>query len=136
MTSGMLVAFGFSWMVVAALLGLHLGARHANHIETLAGLAQRGDLAGFYKAFEAFQWRTSVHAHGMLFSLSAIAVGLALPLAGYGQTMSAVLVAAFIVATVVWTLSACMRIRLLMGVGDLAFVCTVAIVAWGAATHL
>ena len=136
MTSGVLIAFGFSWMVVAALLGLYLGARHETHLENLAGLAERGDLAGFYKTFEAFQWRTSVHAHGMLFSLSAIAVGLALPLTGYGQTTSAVLVGALIVATVVWTLSAFMRIRLLMGLGDLGFVCIVAIVAWGAATHL
>jgi hypothetical protein len=136
MTSGVLVAFGFSWMMVAALLGLHLGARHANHIDTLSRLAQGGDLAAFYQTFEAFQWRTSVHAHGMLFSLSAITVGLALPLAGYGQTMSAVLVGTLIVATVIWTLSACMRIRLLMGLGDLAFVCIVATVAWGAATHL
>ena len=136
MASGLLISFGFSWMVVAALLGLYLGARHETHLQTLGGLAARGDLTEFYKIFEAFKWRSSVHAHGMLFSLSAIAIGLALPLTGFGQTTSVAVAGASIVGTVVWTLAGFMRIRLLMGLADVSFLCTIAVVAWGAATNL
>lgn len=125
-----LIAFGFGWMVVAALLGLYLGAKHEGHLGDLGQAAARGDLASYHRIFEAYKWRSSVHAHGMLFSLSSIAVGAVLPQTGMGRAAMEYLVAGLIFATVVWTLAALRRIRPAMGVADLLFLGSLATVAW------
>jgi len=125
-----LIAFGFGWMVVAALLGLYLGARHEGHLGDLEKAAARGDLAGYHRTFEAYKWRSSIHAHGMLFSLSSVAVGAVLPQSGMGTAAMQYLVAGLIFATVVWTLAALRRIRPAMGLADLLFLGAMATVAW------
>jgi hypothetical protein len=136
MTSDLLIAFGFGWMVVAALLGLYLGATHDAHSQSLEASAAQGDLAAFHRTLEAYKWRGSVHAHGMLFSLSSIVVGVILPRTGFSKAAVEAMVGALIVATVVWTLSALKRIQLLMGLGDLLFVGTIATAAWGIARNV
>lgn len=135
MSNGVLIAFGLGWMVVAAFLGLYLGAKHDAHNQTLEASAERGDLAEFHRTLEAYKWRGSVHAHGMLFSLSAIVVGVILPQTGFSKATAEALVATLIVATVVWTLSALKRIQVLMGLGDLLFVAAIAMSAWGVAKN-
>lgn len=125
-----LIAFGFGWMVVAALLGLYLGARHEGHLGALEKSAVRGDLASYHRTFEAYKWRSSIHAHGMLFALSSVAVGAVLPQTGLGKVAMEYLVAGLIFATVVWMLAALRRIRPLMGMADLLFAGALATVAW------
>jgi hypothetical protein len=125
----MLIAFGFAWMVIAALIGLFLGAKHENHIETLGSAAACGNFVEYHRIFEAYKWRSSVHAHGMLFSLTSVAVGLVLLQSGHGVPMPGALAGALTIATVVWTLAALRRIRPLMGLADLLFICAIATVA-------
>lgn len=136
MSNGVLIAFGLGWMVVAAFLGLYLGAKHDANNQTLEASAARGDLATFHRTLEAYKWRGSVHAHGMLFSLSSIVVGVILPQTGFSKATAEAMVGALIVATVVWTLSALKRIPVLMGLGDLLFVATIAMAAWGVAKNV
>lgn len=130
MTGSMLISFGFAWMVVAALIGLFLGAKHENHIEALGSAAACGNFSEYHRIFEAYKWRSSVHAHGMLFSLSSVAVGLVLrsPASG-GVSGSPAIIATLIFATVAWTLAAAVRIRPLMGLADLLFIGAIAVVA-------
>lgn len=125
-----LIAFGFGWMVVAAVLGLYLGARQEGHLGHLDKAAARGDLAAYHRTFEAYKWRSTVHAHGMLFALSSVAVGAVLPQAGLGKAQMEYLVAGLMMATVVWMVAALRRIRPVMGVADLVFAGSLATVAW------
>jgi len=130
-TGYVLVAFGFCWMVVAALIGLYLGAKHQGHIEQLEAAANSGNLASYHQAFEAYKWRSTVHAHGMLFSLSSAGVGLLLTPSGSGIVFfgTEAVVGTLISATVVWTLAALRRMRPLMGLADLLFIGAIAVVA-------
>lgn len=133
--SSILIAFGLAWMVVSAFLGLYLGAKHDAHNDKLDVCAQTGDLVLFHRTLEAYKWRGTVHAHGMLFSLSSIVVGVILPLTGLGQRSSEILIASLVFATIIWTLSAMKRFQLLMGFGDLLFVGSIAVAAWGVAKN-
>ncbi len=134
MTGNELVAFGFAWMVVAALIGLYLGVKHESHVKTLESAAAGGDLVEYHRVFDAYKWHSSVHAHGMLFSLSSVGVGIVLasPL-GSAIPGAAGIVAALIFATVAWTLAAATRLRPLMGMADLLFLGVMALVAGGVA---
>jgi hypothetical protein len=138
MHGNLLIAFGFGWMVVAALIGLYLGARHEGHIGRLRDAASGGTLAEYHRVFEAYKWHSSVHAHGMLFSLSSVVVGLVLSRIEVRVAIvgDAVLIGLLISATVVWTLAAMRRIRPLMGLADLAFICVMAVTAFGVACAL
>lgn len=133
MNNLILIAFGFGWMVVAALLGLYLGAKHEGHLKDLESAAASGCLAQYHRTFETYKWRASIHAHGMLFSLSSIAIGIVLPQTGFDPAAARWLIAALMVATVVWTLAALRRIRPVMGVADIAFAGSLATVAWNMA---
>jgi len=130
MTGNLLIAFGFGWMVVAALIGLYLGARHEKHIETLASAAAGGNLGEYHRIFEAYKWRSSMHAHSMLFSLSAVVVGQVLgsPV-GSGVPYANGVAGALAFATVLWTMAAARRMRPAMGVADLLFLSVIAVVA-------
>lgn len=131
MSSSILIGFGFLWMAVAALIGLYLGAKHDLHLAALNTSAVLGDLLDYHARFDEYKWRTTMHAHGMLFSLSAIVAGIAMPTTAWGESGRTILVALFMGATVLWTLAAAKRIRALMGVGDLAFLAAIAAMAWG-----
>lgn len=130
-----LIAFGFGWMVVAALLGLYLGARHPSHLVDLNNAAARGDLGSYHRIFETYKWRSSIHAHGMLFALSCIAIGIVLPQAGLEPSMARGLIACLIIATVAWTPAALRHIRPIMGVADMVFAGSLVTVAWSLASQ-
>jgi hypothetical protein len=133
--SNILVAFGLSWMVVAAFIGLYLGAKQESHLKALETASLLGDLAEFHRTFAAYKWGSSVHAHSMLFSLSAIVIGIELPQTGYGARTIKLLVAVFITAIIVWTLSGLKQMRWVMGLCDLVFVAVIIMTAWGVATR-
>jgi hypothetical protein len=129
MTAHLLIAFGFGWMVVSALIGLYLGAKHEGYIEQLKAAAASEDLARYHEVFEAYKWRSSVHAHGMLFALSSVGVGLALSGRAGDVLPGEALVGALMFATVVWTLAAMRRVRPLMGLADLLFIGALVVIA-------
>ena len=136
MAASVLIAFGFGWMVVAAILGLVLGAKHVDHLDQLERAVSDGDFARYHRELESYKWRSSVHAHGMLFSLSSVGVGLVLAQKGFVANGAEALAGALIAATVVWTPAAMRRIRLLMGLADLLFVGALAWVAVAVARGL
>jgi hypothetical protein len=131
MNSNLLIGFGFGWMVVSALIGLYLGAKHEGHLGQLQAAAASGNLPEYHRLFEAYKGFSSVHGHGMLFSLSSVAVGLVLSRndARVALLGDATLVGLLISATVVWTLAAMRRVRPLMGLADLVFIGAIAITA-------
>jgi hypothetical protein len=129
MNSEILIAFGFGWMVVAALIGLYLGAKHERQTDRLRSAAASGNLPEYHRVFEAYKWHSSVHAHGMLFALSSVGVGLALSRAGGALPFAEALVGTLILATVLWTVAALRRIRPLMGLADLMFIGVLAVIA-------
>lgn len=133
MNATVLIAFGFGWMVVAALLGLYLGAGHENHLKQLAAAAGRGDLAAYHQALDSFKWRSSVHGHGMLFSLAAVAAGFALARTGFGTAASEAVAGTLMFVPIVWTGAALRRVRPLMGLADVLFVAAIAVMAVGIA---
>ena len=130
-----LIAFGFGWMVVAAFLGLFLGARHPSHLGDLKNAASRGDLGSYHRIFESYKWRSSIHAHGMLFALSSIAIGIVLPQSGLAPTEARWLIAGLVIATVAWTPAALCRFRPVMGAADIVFAGSLAIVAFNLASN-
>jgi hypothetical protein len=134
-TGDMLVVFGFGWMVVGALIGLVLGAKHERHIDALGSAAACGNFVEYHRMFEAYKWRSSVHAHSMLFSLSAVGVGLVLG-SPVGSGVPDPVAAVLVVATVTWTLAATRRFRPLMGLADLLYLGAIATVAFGVAQRL
>ena len=129
MAASILIAFGFGWMVAGAFLGLYLGAKHPGLLDQLGAAAAEGNLAVYHRAFEAYKWRSSVHAHTMLFSLSSIAVGSLLSRNEFASVSAEALAGTLMFATVVWSFSALARIRALMGLSDLLFVASMAWVA-------
>lgn len=130
-----LIAFGFGWMVVAALLGLYLGAKHPSHLGNLHEAAARGDLDRYHRTFEVYKWRSSIHAHGMLFALSCIAIGIVLPQAGLTPTAARWLIGSLVVATIAWTPAALQHIRPIMGLADIVFTGSLATIAWNIAAN-
>jgi hypothetical protein len=129
MTNDLLIAFGFSWMLVAALIGLYLGVRHEAHGLGLARDAESGNLIEYHRRFDAYKWRSSIHAHAMLFSLSSIVVGIVMPRTGLGDAGQQWLTYALVASTVVWTAAALGRIRPAMGLADILFAASLASVA-------
>ncbi len=125
--SELLVLFGFVWILASALIGLAIAGRHEPHVASLDALARRGDLFGYHRALDAYKWRVTVHAHGMLFAMVAIVVGLAMPKLGYSSIVKDAIAAAFAVAAVVWTIGGFYSAKAAMAIADLMFV--VAIVA-------
>lgn len=136
MSAKILIAFGFVWMVVAALFGLILGSKHDDHVQSLIRAAGQMDLSKFYDDLESYKWRATVHAHGMLFSLTSVVIGLCLPHIGFGHGISTGLAGATITATVLWSLSSLRRVRMLMAVSDLLFIGAISTTAWGVIVHL
>lgn len=120
--SDLLILFGFAWILASALLGLMLAGRHEPHVASLDDLARNGDLFGYHRALDAYKWRVTVHAHGMLFALVTIAIGFALPKMAYAAPVTDGLAGALMLATVVWTVAGFKSIKLAMAAADLVFV--------------
>ena len=124
-----LIAFGFGWMVVAAILGLFLGAKHEVHLGGLAKAAFDNNLLRYHEELERFKWRSSVHAHGMLFALSSVAIGVMLPRTGLEPLETRIIIAAVMALTIAWTLAALWRFRPVMAIADIAFTIVLVVIS-------
>jgi len=123
--SDVLILFGFSWIVFSALIGLLVGLRHEPHLEDLGNLARRGDLHGYHVTLDAFKWRVTVHAHGMLFSLVSIVIGLCIPKMAYPQLVTDALAVVLMASSALWTLAGFRSVTIAMGIADLMFLASV-----------
>jgi hypothetical protein len=134
--ANMLVLFGFSWMVVAACIGFYLARRHELTSVRLEEIAAKGNLLDYHRVNYAYKWNKTVHAHAFLFSMVAVAVGLAMGKMNYADTVTNILAVALMVSAVVWTLGGVLSNRPLMVIGDLTLLASVATTAVGLAKAL
>lgn len=132
----LLIIFGFSWMVVAALIGFLLAKRHEDTLVDLAQIAAKGDLAEYHRVNDAYKWNKTVHAHAFLFSVVAVAIGLAMARMGYAESTLRILCGALMASAVLWTLGGLRSNRPLMVIGDLTLLASVAAAAVGVALAL
>lgn len=114
-----LVIFGFTWMVVGALIGLYVGARHEPHLEQLEEIAKNGSLLEYHRTLDAYKWKVTVHAHSMLFALVTVAIGLVMPKLTYSETVATALSGILMLAPVVWSVGGWRFSKPIMAVGDL-----------------
>lgn len=129
--SDMLQLFGFTWMIVSALIGLYLGVKHLGVAERLDALANAGQLAEYHRQHTAFRWTVTVHAHGFLFSVVCVLVSMVLPRLALAPMVVSAVGIGLMVSTVIWTGAALARFRPLMGLADVGFLAAIATTAVG-----
>ncbi len=129
-----LVAFGFVWMIVAAMIGLVLGAKHDGHLEKLRQYAKDGDLVAYHRDTEKYKAGATVHAHSFLFSVVLILVAMVVGKLPFPEIVKDSVPYVLMGSTVLWTISALRIIRPLMIVADGVFFLTVIGVAYGLVT--
>lgn len=134
--ANLLIMFGFSWMVVAALIGLALAKRHETAQDQLVKFAAEGNLPDYHRVNDVYKWNKTVHAHAFLFSVVAVCIGLAMPKMNYSETVSKVLAIALMLSAVVWTLGGLRSNRPLMVIGDLTLLISIVTAAVGLAKTL
>ena len=134
--ANILVMFGFSWMVVAAIVGLLLAKRHETTLVDLEKIAATGNLAEYHRVNDAYKWNKTVHAHAFLFSVVAVTVGLAMAKMGYSEQVINGLAIALMAAPPVWTVGGLLANRPLMAIGDLTLLVSVSMAAIGIAMAL
>ena len=134
--ANILVMFGFSWMVVAAIIGLLLAKRHETAVGQLEKIAATGNLAEYHRVYDAYKWNKLAHVHSFLFSVVTVCIGLAMPRMNYPEAVSNGLAIALIVSTVVWTTGGLRLSRPLMVIGDLTLLVSLVTAAVGIAKAL
>jgi hypothetical protein len=128
---GVLIGFGFVWMVVGALVGLYVAGRHEPHLENLEAIARAGSLLDYHRALDAYKWKVTVHAHSLLFPLLSILVGLVFPRMSLPGVVASALPWALMASAVVWTAGGLKFIKQVMALGDLLLLASLITTAVG-----
>ena len=126
-----LLAFGFTWMIVAALVGIVLGAKHDHHLEKLRQYAKEGNLAAYHQDTETYKAGATVHAHSFLFSVVLVLVAMVVGKLPFPPIVTENIPYVLMCSTTLWTVSALRVIRPLMIVADAVFFLVVIAVAYG-----
>ena len=134
--ANMLVMFGYSWMVMAAIIGLLLAKRHETTLGDLERIAATGNLSEYHRVNDGYKWNKTVHAHAFLFSVVSVAIGLAMPRMNYPDAVTSVLAIALMVAVVVWTVGGLRSSKPLMVIGDLTLLASIVATVVGMARAL
>lgn len=129
--ANVLIMFGYSWMVIAAIIGLLLAKRHEGTLVALEQIAATGNLVEYHRVNDGYKWNKTVHAHAFLFSVVAVTVGLAMDRMSYSVEVKGAIAIALMLSAVVWTLGGMRSIKLLMGIGDMVLLASVATSAVG-----
>ncbi|MFA7282817.1 MAG: hypothetical protein WC100_22255 [Sterolibacterium sp.] len=134
--ANVLMTFGFSWMVVAAIIGFLLAKRHEVSLAQLEKIAAAGNLAEYHRVNDGYKWNKTIHAHAFLFSVVAVLVGLVIPKMAYSPMVTDGLAIALMCAAVVWTLGSIRSLVPIMAIGDFLLLGSVATSALGLARAL
>lgn len=134
--ANMLVMFGFSWMVMGAIIGLLLAKRHETAVGDLEKIAASGNLAEYHRVGEVYKWHKLVHVHSFLFSVVAVCIGLAMAKMGYSAALIDALAIALMLAPPVWTVGALRMSKPLMVIADLTLLVSLVMAAFGMAKAL
>ncbi len=134
--ANMLVMFGFSWMVMGAIIGLLLAKRHETAVADLELIAVSGNLAEYHRVYDSYKWNKLVHVHSFLFSVVAVCIGLAMAKMGYSESLINGLAIALMLAPLVWTVGALRMSKPLMVLADLTLLVSLVMAAIGMAKAL
>jgi len=134
--ANVLMTFGFSWMVVAAIIGFLLAKRHETTLGQLEKIAATGNLAEYHRVNDGYKWNKTIHAHAFLFSVVAVLVGLAIPRMAYSGMVTDGLAIALMCSAAVWTIGGIRQIVPIMAIGDVLLLGSVATAALGLARAL
>ena len=129
--ANILVMFGFSWMVVAAIIGLLLAKRHETAVVDLGEIAATGNLAEYHRIYESYKHHKIVHVHAFLFSVVAVAIGLAMARMGFSESAINGLAIALMVSPTIWTIGALLTSIPVMAIGDFALLGSIVMAAVG-----
>ncbi len=133
---GVLIVFGFSWMIVGALIGLYLVARHEPQLARLEEIARTGSLLEYHRVLDAYKWKVTVHAHSLLFPVLSIFLGLLWPRVNLPPAIASGVAWALMAATVIWTVGGLRLNKPLMGTGDFLLLASLIATAIGLARGL
>ena len=100
--ANILIAFGFCWMAVAALIGLFLAKRHKKILEQLGKSAANIKLSKYHRVNDIYKWNKAVHIHAFIFSFVSICIGLRMPKLNNTEMVNNALAVAIIVSAVIW----------------------------------
>jgi hypothetical protein len=126
-----LLAFGFSWMIAAAIIGIVLGAKHDNHLERLSQLAKQGNLVGYNEEAQKYKAGATAHGHSFLFAVVLVLVAIVVERLPYSAPLNTAIPYALMCSTAVWTIAALRVIRPLMILADAVFFIIVVAIALG-----
>lgn len=129
--ANILIMFGFSWMVVAAIIGLLLAKRHETTVVDLGKIAATGNLAEYHRVYEIYKHHKIVHVHSFLFSVVAVCIGLAMTRMGFSESAINGLAIALMVSPTVWTIGALLTSIPVMAIGDFALLGSIVMAAVG-----
>jgi hypothetical protein len=126
-----LLAFGFTWMIVAALIGIVIGAKHDNHLEKLRQYAKEGNLVAYNQDTEKYKAGATAHAHSFQFSVILVLVAMVVVRLPFPPVVNESIPYVLMCSTVLWTISALRVIRPLMALADAVFFLIVIGIAYG-----
>jgi hypothetical protein len=126
-----LLAFGFTRMIAAALIGLVIGAKHDNHLEKLRQYAKEGNLVAYNQDTEKYKAGATAHAHSFLFSVILVLVAMVVARLPFPPVVNESIPYVLMCSTVLWTISALLVIRPLMALADAVFFLIVIGIAYG-----
>lgn len=130
-----LLAFGFSWMIVAALIGIVLGARHDGHLERLDQFAKQGNLAAYNEETQKYKAGATTHGHSFLFAVIMVLVAIIVERLPYPAAIKETIPYVLMCSTVLWTIAALKVIRPMMILADAVFFLVIIAIVAGLALN-
>lgn len=126
-----LLAFGFSWMIVAAIIGIVLGAKHDGYLERLGQHAKQGNLVAYNEETQRYKAGATAHGHSFLFATVMVLVAMIVERLPYATAVKEAIPYVLMGSTVIWTIAALKVIRALMILADAIFFLVVIAIAVG-----
>lgn len=126
-----LLAFGFFWMIVGAIIGVVLGAKHDGHLERLGQYAKQGNLVAYNEETQKYKAGATAHGHTFLFALVMVLVAIIVERLPYPPAVKETIPYVLMGSTAVWTIAALKVIRALMILADAVFLLVILAIAAG-----
>ena len=99
-----------------------MGLKHESHGERLFNLMKENKLEEYEQIRNAWQWKSAVHAHGMLLSLVTLAIGLLIPQIIGSDVYIVIMCGLLMISPVIWSIFGWWFFKPILGLGDFCFV--------------
>jgi len=117
-----LIGFSLFWISINCLRGLQMGFKHESHGELLLSLIKEKKFEEYERTRNDWQWKSAVHAHAILLSLVALAIGMILPQIIGSQIYIVIMCGLLIVSPVIWSIFGYWFNKPVLGLGDFCFI--------------